>query len=80
LLDPLIGDIVLAYFKAEPALILGLVGTAIALFTAFGLHMSPEQVGAIMAFVSAGLAVVTRSQVSPVVIPPTPTYPITEEK
>jgi hypothetical protein len=56
----------LARFKAEPALILGFVGAVIALVTAFGLDMSPERVGAIMALVSAGLALVVRSQVSPV--------------
>ena len=53
-------------FKREPALILGLVGAVIALVIAFGLELSSEQVGGIMAGTSALLAVVTRSQVTPV--------------
>ena len=50
----------------EPALIVGFVGAAIALGVSFGLPVTAEQVGFIMAFVSAGLAFVTRSQVAPV--------------
>lgn len=53
-------------FGREPALWMGLVGAAIALGTAFGLHLSAEQVGAISALAAAILAFVTRSQVSPV--------------
>ena len=50
----------------EPALVLGLIQAAIVLFMAFGLDLSTEQVGAIMAFVNILLAVITRSQVTPV--------------
>ena len=50
----------------EPALIVGFVGAAIALGVSFGLPISAEQVGFVMAFVSAILAFVTRSQVAPV--------------
>lgn len=49
----------------EPAVILGLVGAAIALGVGFGLPVTPAQIGLIMAFVSAVIAFVTRSQVVP---------------
>jgi len=39
----------------EPALIVGFVGAAIALGVSFGLPVSAEQVGFIMAFVTASL-------------------------
>ena len=45
----------------------GLVTALIALGTAFGLDLSSEQVGAIMAFVGAVLAFAVRSQVTPTV-------------
>lgn len=51
--------------KKEPAIWLGAVGAAIALGVSFGLPVSAEQVGFIMAFVSAVLALVTRQLVSP---------------
>jgi len=54
----------------EPALIVGFIGALIALGVSFGLPVTAEQVGFIMALVTAGLAFVTRSQVSPVVTPP----------
>jgi len=54
----------------EPALIVGFVGAAIALGVSFGLPVTAEQVGFILAFVSAGLGFVTRSQVTPVTPPP----------
>jgi len=53
----------------EPALIVGFVGAAIALGVSFGLPVTAEQVGFIMALVTASLAFVTRSQVSPVTPP-----------
>ena len=53
--------------RREPALVTGIVGALIALGVAFGLELTGEQTGAIMAFVSALLAVVTRSQVTPYV-------------
>lgn len=52
-------------FSREPALILGLVQSALALAVGFGLNLSTEQMGLLMAFSSALLAVITRSQVSP---------------
>jgi len=54
----------------EPALILGAVQAILALALAFGLRLSVEQTGAILAATAAVLAVVTRSQVSPVAAEP----------
>ena len=50
----------------EPALIIALVQTAIALVVAFGFDLTVEQVGAIVAVSAAILGVVTRSKVTPV--------------
>jgi hypothetical protein len=49
----------------EPALILGAVNAVLAVAVGFGLHVTPQQVGLINAAVSAVLAVVLRSQVTP---------------
>lgn len=49
----------------EPALWIGAISALIALAVGFGLPITPQQVGLIMAAVSAVLAFVTRSQVSP---------------
>lgn len=54
----------------EPALIVGFVGAVIALAVSFGLPVTAEQVGFILAAVTAALAFVTRSQVSPVTTAP----------
>lgn len=51
--------------KKEPALVSGLVAAVIALGVSFGLDLSEEQIGAIMAVTAAVLALVVRSQVSP---------------
>lgn len=51
--------------RKEPALVSGFVAAVIALVIAFGPNLSNEQVGAIMAFVAASMAIVTRSQVTP---------------
>jgi len=55
--------------KTEPAVILGLVGAVIALAVSFGLRLSSEQVGAIMAVVVSLLSIVTRQLVTPVAKP-----------
>lgn len=52
--------------KNEPVLISGLVVAALSLLLAFGVHLSDEQVGAIVAFLAAGMAFVTRAFVTPV--------------
>ena len=56
----------------EPALVLGAVQAVLALVVAFGLKLSVEQTGAILAATAAILAVVTRSQVTPVADPRLP--------
>jgi hypothetical protein len=52
--------------KAEPALVAGLVQAVLTLVVAFGLDLSTEQVAAILTVTGAVLALVVRSQVSPV--------------
>ena len=56
---------ILDRIRREPALVTGLVAAVIALGVSFGLDLSGEQTGAIMALTSAILAVVTRQQVTP---------------
>jgi len=53
-------------FDREPAGFLAVVSAGVALVSAFGFHLTGEQVGAIMAFTSVGLGWWTRSKVSPV--------------
>ena len=56
---------ILERIQREPALVVGLVGAVIALALAFGLDLSVQQQGAIMAVVVAVLAVITRQSVTP---------------
>lgn len=49
----------------EPAFIIGLIEAVIALVTAFGLDLSVEQVGGIMAVTTAVLSILTRQLVTP---------------
>jgi hypothetical protein len=51
--------------RTEPALILGALQSAIALAVSFGLSLTPEQIGAILALSAAVLAIVTRQLVTP---------------
>lgn len=51
--------------RSEPVAIAGVISAVLALAISFGAHLSTEQVGAIMAVVSAVLAVVVRQKVSP---------------
>ena len=55
----------IARIRSEPALVTGFTAAVIALGVAFGLDLTGEQTGAIMAVVTAALAFVTRSQVTP---------------
>lgn len=57
---------ILAALNAEPVAIAGLIQAGLALLVAFGLNLSPEQIGAIMAFTAAALAVLVRRKVTPV--------------
>lgn len=52
-------------FDREPVLCLALVQTALALVTSFGLHLSAEQTGAVLAFTAALLGFVARQRVTP---------------
>ena len=52
-------------FKREPALFLGLIQTVLALVLAFGVDLSTEQTGAILAVTAAALALITRQNVTP---------------
>jgi hypothetical protein len=52
-------------WKREPALFYGLVNTVLALVLAFGVELTVEQTGAILAVTSAVLALITRSSVKP---------------
>lgn len=65
--------------KSEPALIMGLIGSAVALVVTFGFKMSVDQVGGIMTFVSALVAVIIRQQVVPVASLPSTTDPVTSQ-
>ncbi len=51
--------------KKEPALIIGLVQAVLALVVSFGLALSPEQIGSILAVTSAACALLLRSRVTP---------------
>ena len=51
--------------KTEPAVLVGIASAVISVAVSFGLHLSTEQVGAIMALVSAVAALVVRAHVTP---------------
>lgn len=53
-------------WNREPALFIGLISAIMALVVSFGLELSADQVGAIMAVTTAVLAFITRSKVTPV--------------
>lgn len=56
-------------FGREPVAIAAAIRALILCAVAFGLHWSPEQIAATMIAVEAILALITRSQVSPVEAP-----------
>jgi hypothetical protein len=60
----IVGALAVSTEKAAP-LVAGLVQSVIALALAFGLALSPEVQGSVMAFVAAGVAFYLRTQVSP---------------
>jgi hypothetical protein len=61
--------------KQEPALALALLQAIIALAVSFGLDLSPEQVGAILAVAAAVAALFLRRSVTPVRPGPAATVP-----
>lgn len=48
----------------EPAMVVAFVGAVITLLVAFGLNLTDQQIGAIIAVVTLLLGLITRSQVS----------------
>jgi hypothetical protein len=56
---------ILTFIRSEPVLIAGGVQAALGLATAFGLHLTGEQTGAILAFSAAALAIACRRAVTP---------------
>jgi hypothetical protein len=66
----------LAKIRTEPALLSGALAAVLALAAAFGFKLSADQVGALMAVVTAGLGFVVRSQVTPVVNLPVVAAPV----
>lgn len=57
----------MSVIRREPALVAGVVQAVLALLVAFGVGLSPEQVGAVLAVTAAVLALLVRGRVSPVV-------------
>ena len=57
-------------FNREPAVILGLVQSAIAVIIGFDVPISQEQFALLMALTSAIIALITRANVTPVRPPP----------
>jgi uncharacterized membrane protein len=57
-------------WQREPVLVIAVVQSILALVMTFGVKLTIEQTGAILAAVSAILGLLARSQVSPT--PPTP--------
>ena len=55
----------LEFIRGEPAIITGAAAALIALAVAFGLELTADQVGALMAVVSIVASVVTRQLVTP---------------
>lgn len=54
-----------ARIQSEPALVSGFTAAALALIGSFGVNLNADQIGTILAIVSAGLALLVRSQVTP---------------
>ena len=53
-------------WKTEPVLVVAVLQAALALGVAFGLHLTAEQVGGIVALAGAVTALFVRQQVTPV--------------
>lgn len=56
---------ILDKLRSEPALVAGVLQALLALLLAFGVPLTDEQVGAILALSAAVLAVVVRQRVTP---------------
>lgn len=53
-------------FQTEPAMVLAVVQAGLALAVGFGVHITTEQMGLVMAFAAAVFGLWTRSRVTPV--------------
>jgi len=53
-----------ARIQTEPALVSGFIAAVLSLAAAYGVNLSGDQIGTILAIVSAGLAFLVRSQVT----------------
>ena len=51
--------------RTEPVLVTGFLQTVLGLLLAFGVNLSPEQTGAVLAVTAAALAFIARKQVTP---------------
>ncbi len=56
-------------WNREPTMVLALVQGVIVLGVAFGLRLTPEQTGAILALTAVVLGLITRTQVTPATAP-----------
>lgn len=52
-------------WNREPVMFMAVLQAGLALGLSFGVKLSPEQIGAVMAFAAAVIGFITRSQVSP---------------
>lgn len=52
--------------RSEPVMTQAVIQAFLAMLLSFGIHLTSEQVGAIMAFTAAFLAIIVRSKVTPV--------------
>ena len=58
-------DAVTGLWGREPAMVLALVQCVLVLAVSFGLRLTPEQTGAILALTAVVLGLITRTQVTP---------------
>ena len=54
----------LKWLQSEPVAIMGLVQTGIALAIGFGMHLTDQQMGLLLAFTAALLTLITRQTVT----------------
>ncbi len=59
-------DSLWTWIKSEPVAIQSVVQTSLGLILAFGVHVTPIQIGAILAVTGSMLALITRQVVTPV--------------
>ena len=62
-------DKIIEKLRNEPVAVVTFIGTLLALAVSFGAHLSPAQIGAVIAAVNAGIALVARSKVKPATKP-----------